>query len=84
MDGEAQMVEAQVDFSNKSGYFIRLDVEVESLDGAALGPGHLGWLCLSPETADRLAEELRQRADQARTLRAKRGSSPGGAPNEDT
>ena len=84
MDGEARLAEAQVDFNKGSGYFIRLDVEVESLDGAALGPGHLGWLRLSHETAERLGQDLLRSARKAKTLRVERTASHRVGPGEDT
>lgn len=67
MDDEPR-VDANVDFSTVSGYFVRLDVELESYEGSALGPGHLGWVTLSASEAEALAEVLRKRVEQVREL----------------
>jgi hypothetical protein len=62
--GEDQ-ADAVVDFSRNAGYWVRLDVEVESIDGRALEAGHFGWLALSPTDAERLAARLQEAAAEA-------------------
>ena len=67
---DAQLVTAEVDWGHIIGYFVRLDVELprdalyaaEGVDGG----GPQGWLALTPDEADALADHLRERAEQAR------------------
>jgi len=71
--GEDQ-ADANVDYSNASGYFVRLDVELEFFDDHFCGPGHLGWLVLSSEDAERLGAQLVDRALTVRKSNAERSS----------
>ena len=61
-------VDANIDFSTGSGYFVRLDVELESFDGSVLAPGHLGWVTLSADEAATLAEALTMTVERVREL----------------
>ena len=61
-------VDANVDFSTGSGYFVRLDIELESFEGKALERGHLGWAALSADEAEALIKQLTASVQQVREL----------------
>ena len=67
--------DANVDYSNRSGYFVRLDVELESFDDKPVEPGHLGWLVLTPDDAEKLASRLTDIASRVRQSNAERPDS---------
>jgi hypothetical protein len=64
--------DANVDYGKRSGYFVRLDVELEFFDGHFYGPGHVGWLGMTAEDAERLGALLIERARVVRQSNADR------------
>jgi hypothetical protein len=69
MTSEGDCLDANVDYSNKGGYFVRVDVELP-INAVAQGRrddgGPTGWLWLSPDDADRLAAKLTAAAQGVR------------------
>jgi hypothetical protein len=58
---EEQAADANVDYGNISGYFVRLDIEEE-------GKSH--WVALTADEARRLAKRLLTQADRVESLRS--------------
>jgi len=66
---ERSLVDANVDYGNISGYFVRLDIEIP-IHGLSHQPGERpvsGYLILTPDEADDLSRLLAERASAART-----------------
>lgn len=64
MAPEEARVEANIDFSRTTGFFLRLDVKDESR------PGMWSWIGLTEEEADDLASELTKRAAEVKARNA--------------
>jgi hypothetical protein len=58
---EEQAADANVDYGNISGYFVRLDIEEE-------GKSH--WVALTADEARRLAKRLLTQAEHVESLRS--------------
>lgn len=71
-DDREPVAEANADYGNLSGGFVRLDVRLETLWDEAAEPLY-GWTSLSPDEAEALARKLVSAAAVVR-----RGSEPDG------
>ena len=68
---DAECVEANVDYGNICGYVVRLDVEIprDALNGHRNDGGPMGHLLVTPDEAERLAQQILRRAAEVRKLR---------------
>lgn len=76
MSNDASRLDANVDYGNVIGYFVRVDVELppDTPYPRTDGGSPSGWLGLSPDEADAFAAELAEAAEQVRKANAERNS----------
>jgi hypothetical protein len=63
---DAELIGAEVDYGDRNGYFVRVDVELPRDAIYTVDGGPTGWLALTADEADALAQLLRERAEQVR------------------
>lgn len=65
-----ERLDVNIDYGNISGYFIRLDIGLpaDSLYGPGVDGSITGWLALSADDAETVAEILTRRAAEVREL----------------
>lgn len=69
--GDRECLEANVDYGNRSGYIVRLDVEIpaQAVNGRAEDGGPAGCLLLTYQETEDLANQLLSVASRVRDLR---------------
>ena len=77
MDDADARFEANIDFGNVAGYFVRLDTEDEGRSGAG------AWIGLTADEAEQLAEALRARAKEIRLLNQRGATKEFEGPRQD-
>jgi hypothetical protein len=77
MSNDASRLDANVDYGNIIGYFVRIDVELppDALHARTESDSPSGWLALSPDEADAFAAELTLAAELVRKASAERNPS---------
>jgi hypothetical protein len=77
MSNDASRLDANVDYGNIIGYFVRIDVELppDALYARTESGSPSGWLALSPDEADAFAAELTLVAELVRKASAERNPS---------
>lgn len=75
MELDGRCLEANIDYGNTIGHFVRLDVEMpaQTVNGRRDDGGPTGCMALTHEEAETLGRQLLARAQQVRELRGAKG-----------